>query len=401
MTDYIKSPTTAEGKALERRVVNMVQFMLQDVPRQVIFAPVRGFIGIYLREHPEISSLEPHEAAQTIAEAFMRDNGQSFADSFPLPDDALSQASDGTNDPEEGEGTSEGAEAPPGAGEEPPSDDAGSGDYDRPPVRVSSRMPDQWIRTPAYDRLVSTLLQGQDVVLVGERGLGKSEMAVHACLEIYGRLPQVCTSPQVRSDVSGYPTADGDYVPSEVTRDIERAGMVLMEELDRCTPRASVYLNPILANRLATIPGRGTVAVHPMRRFVATMNTIGQGSDPSYSSAVRQDSALLDRFAVIKVEWDDMIALSCARDSPWPYDLVAFARAWNAAADNMARPDIRVSYRSITGFTGSYLEDGPAAAFDSWFVRFADPGTVEALARSIREGGVVLSMFRAHAGVMP
>ncbi|MBP3386248.1 MAG: hypothetical protein J6K69_05300 [Candidatus Methanomethylophilaceae archaeon] len=57
MTDYLTPSTTAEGKALERRVVNLVQFMLQDVPRPEIVGRVRGFIGTYLREHPEISSL--------------------------------------------------------------------------------------------------------------------------------------------------------------------------------------------------------------------------------------------------------------------------------------------------------------------------------------------------------
>lgn len=257
----------------------------------------------------------------------------------------------------------------------------------------------RWTEPPEYRILVGLLRRGRDVVLTGDRGLGKTEMAVRACLEVYGTLPQVCTSPQTRSDVAGYPTADGTYVPSEVTRDIGEPGMVLLEELDRAAPRAVVYLNPVLANRLATIPGRGTVGVHPDRRFVATMNTSGVGGSQTYVSATRQDGALLDRFAVLEVRMDRGVALACAEGAPDPHGLVDFVLAWNDAVREMGVPDLLLSYRSIRGLAGEVRESGFERAFGMYVTRgIADPGTLDGILEGMAAGGTWLAQANALRG---
>lgn len=107
---------------------------------------------------------------------------------------------------------------------------------------------------------------------------------------------------------------------------------------------------------------------HPDFRVVAAGNTIGQGASIEYVGRTQLDAASLDRFAVVDVDYDRTIEMSCARDDR---ELVDFIHDVRGAAKSAGIPMV-VSYRTITRVAKMKSALGVARALETCLFKGMD-----------------------------
>ena len=209
------------------------------------------------------------------------------------PQDGQGEGDGGQGQDQEGEGQGQGGEGQgeegkgqgeEGEGKEGEGDGEGDGDgegegkgEEEAPVPPSPRQPeaDGYLKPKEYDLVKSLIEDGYNVLLVGPRGTGKTEMALRIFSELERRL-YMLTSPQTRHEVTGYADANGVEVPTQITQAItDPQGGLLLEEMDRSMPEALIPMNAMLANGVMDVPVRGMVKVEPTLAIIATANTKG------------------------------------------------------------------------------------------------------------------------------
>lgn len=173
---------------------------------------------------------------------------------------------------------------------------------------------DFYIRPEKYEIVKALVSMGKKVLLVGPRGTGKTELAFRVAKDLKKELFML-TSPQMRTDVTGYADATGREVMTQVTMAITEPGLLLLEEMDRSMPEALIPLNAMLANDVMDVPVRGVVKVNPRMRVIATANTNGHGATEEYGTANRLDGSTLDRFCVVRVDYEERITHACVESS--------------------------------------------------------------------------------------
>ena len=118
----------------------------------------------------------------------------------------------------------------------------------------------------------------------------------------------------------------------------------MLDEMDASIPEVLVILNAAIANRYFDFPAPiGYVEAHPDFRVIAAGNTFGLGANYEYVGRNQLDMASLDRFAVVKIDYDKNIEMNVAKGNA---ELVDFAEDVRKAAQ---KSGIRflVSYRAI------------------------------------------------------
>lgn len=183
---------------------------------------------------------------------------------------------------------------------------------DRPKVTFSGVPP--W-----FEKLVRLTTAGVNVLLVGPAGSGKT----HAC-EMLAKVLNAqfaslsCSAGVTESALTGraWPIGGGRYLPSPFVnvytggQDGEAPGVFLFDEIDAADPNLLLVVNTALANGhieidarvasdLPTRVNRGKNVV-----LVAAANTFGTGADMQYVGRSQLDAATLDRFYIIRVDYD-------------------------------------------------------------------------------------------------
>lgn len=146
----------------------------------------------------------------------------------------------------------------------------------------------------------------------------------------------------------GFTDAQGRLV-SRPFRDVyENGGVYLFDEIDRSLPGALLAFNAALANGVCDFPD-GTVKRHPDCVIIAAANTYGLGGGADvYVGAMKQDAALLDRFAYIKFPVDEALERATCPDSAW-CDYVQSVRA------KVARQGLKVIVSPRASYQGASL----------------------------------------------
>lgn len=181
------------------------------------------------------------------------------------------------------------------------------------PVPESGEDDDGYIYPSVYawvEHLIFDL--GLNVLIIGDKGCGKTDMVIRMC-EKHKRQLFLCASPTLRTDVTGFVDANSRLIKTPVTEAMETDGILLFDELDRSEPEALMPLNSLLANDVFTIPGKGLIRAHPGLGIVATANTNGLGATDAYGTANKLDSSTLDRFFVVKMDYEYAITLGMIR----------------------------------------------------------------------------------------
>jgi MoxR-like ATPase len=156
-----------------------------------------------------------------------------------------------------------------------------------------------------FPRMVKWLTLGASILLIGPAGPGKTTAALE-----FAKLKGLAIHCQPLTmdsfGVFGYTSPEGRIVDTEFSRAWKHGGVFLWDELSMSSADAIGALNAALANRLAPLPGVGTVPPHADFYMIGGDNS-DTGASLKFAARTVLDGATLDRF--IRIEWpiDTMI----------------------------------------------------------------------------------------------
>ena len=181
-----------------------------------------------------------------------------------------------------------------------------------------------------FDEVLHILMDDTDgkegVYMYGPAGTGKGYMAKQLATALNVNYYYAnCITDEVQ--LKGFIDANGRYHETEFYRAFTGGGLFLLDELDGSVPETLLALNEALANGYYPFP-TGKATVHPNFYCVAAGNTFGTGADNQYTGRYQLDAASLDRFGVIKIDYDNRIENAMAGNDS---DLVAFAHDFRKA----------------------------------------------------------------------
>ena len=172
-----------------------------------------------------------------------------------------------------------------------PVDPAVRGRIAKPPV--------DFIGEEVLDLAVAALLQGENILLCGEKATGKNILADNLAW-LFGR-PSYNISFHVNTDSSsliGMDTfADGrvEFRPGPVYRCAQCGGFGVLDEINMAKNEALAVLHAVLDFRRAIdVPGYDRIPLAEETRFIATMNY-------GYAGTRELNEALVSRFVVIRM----------------------------------------------------------------------------------------------------
>lgn len=172
-----------------------------------------------------------------------------------------------------------------------PVDPAAQGRISKPPV--------EFIGEEILNLAVSALLQGENVLLCGEKATGKNILADNLAW-LFGR-PSYNISFHVNTDSStliGTDTFTGGEVRlrrGPVAQAAQEGGFCILDEINMAKNEAMAVMHSVLDyRRLIDVPGYQPIPMHPATRFIATMNY-------GYAGTRELNEALVSRFVVIRM----------------------------------------------------------------------------------------------------
>ncbi|MEI3355700.1 MAG: AAA family ATPase [Clostridia bacterium] len=123
--------------------------------------------------------------------------------------------------------------------------------------------------------------------------------------------------------LTGFIDANGKYQETQFYKAFKDGGLFVLDEIDASVPEALVILNTAIANGYFDFPN-GKVQANEKFRIVACANTYGLGSDDVYVGRNQLDAASLDRFAIVKFDYDPVLEKNLAKDKEWVEFIQAF-----------------------------------------------------------------------------
>lgn len=168
---------------------------------------------------------------------------------------------------------------------------------------------------PVFTLALACLQQRIPVYLQGASGGGKTTMAKQLAEALSLDYTPYTVGPSTEEHhLLGmkWPTKEGPvYSPGVFYGPYKDGGLILLDELDNGGPDVNVNLNHLLANGECRFPNDELVTAHENFCIVGGANTLGLGGDRQYIRN-QQDAAFLDRWAFIKMPYDDGIEKAMA-----------------------------------------------------------------------------------------
>jgi len=182
---------------------------------------------------------------------------------------------------------------------------------DKTPIKITGRM------HPNFEKLVSYLQQGLHVMLVGEKGSGKSTAAKMAAKVLQREFyTQQCSNTSTAQTFIGYSDATGNAVQTNFRKAFVSGGVFLLDEVDNGNANVGVALNGPLDNRIGAFPD-GMIEAHSEFICVGAMNTNGRGGTTQYAARNRQDEAFLERFVYLDWNIDEAFEMDISANKDW------------------------------------------------------------------------------------
>ena len=169
---------------------------------------------------------------------------------------------------------------------------------------------------PALYKMLSLARIGQNILMVGPTGSGKTYLSSEIA-DMLGRdfSSVSCCAGMSESWLSGWllPIKENgtfDYVPSGFVEMYEKGGVFLFDEMDAGDENTLIFINAALAGDCFHLPQRfhsRKVKRHKDFVALAAANTFGNGENDIYSGRNQLDGATLDRFraGVIEVDYSE------------------------------------------------------------------------------------------------
>lgn len=195
-----------------------------------------------------------------------------------------------------------------------------------------------------FETVLKFVQANEPVFLTGPAGSGKNvickQVADALGLDFY-----FSNAVTQEYKLTGFTDANGVYHETQFYKAFKNGGVFMLDEMDASIPEVLIILNAAIANRYFDFPAPiGYVEANENFRVVAAGNTYGHGADYEYVGRSQLDAASLDRFAMVRIDYDSRIEEACANGNE---DLLKFARGIRKAA-NDAGVKMIVSYRAIS-----------------------------------------------------
>ena len=195
-----------------------------------------------------------------------------------------------------------------------------------------------------FDTVMKFVSANEPVFLTGPAGSGKNvickQVAKSLGLDFY-----FSNAVTQEYKLTGFTDANGVYHETQFYKAFKNGGVFMLDEMDASIPEVLIILNAAIANRYFDFPAPiGYVEANENFRVVAAGNTYGHGADYEYVGRSQLDAASLDRFAMVRIDYDSRIEEACACGN---MELLRFCRAFRKASQKSGLHVI-VSYRAIS-----------------------------------------------------
>ena len=192
----------------------------------------------------------------------------------------------------------------------------------------------------SFPKLLAIIKAGLMPMLVGPAGTGKSTSVEQAAYEL-GLDFYTSNRVQMAHELTGYKDASGRYQPTQFYQAYKNGGVFFLDEIDGSSPEALVTINTAMAQGYMNFP-TGKVYMNENFRLVAAGNTYGTGADAQYVGRNELDAATLDRFVVVRWNYDQELESRIIGDK----DLLKFGWTVRDAINKLKLPII-ISTRGL------------------------------------------------------
>jgi cobaltochelatase CobS len=199
--------------------------------------------------------------------------------------------------------------------------------------------------------LIQRVDAGVHTYLVGPAGSGKTTAGEQAARALKLKFGFMSVGPQTtKSDIVGFISAGGKYIPTEFRRRYQFGGLFLFDEMDAANAGVLTSVNAALAGDTASFPD-AMVPRHKEFRCIAAGNTFGTGPDRQYVGRQELDAASLDRFNFLEWGYDEGLELSIAQniDKEIANDWVPFIQKVRKAVNELSIRHVVSPRASING----------------------------------------------------
>lgn len=159
-----------------------------------------------------------------------------------------------------------------------------------------------------FPKVCKLINMRKPVMLTGPAGTGKNFMLeqVATALDLDFYYSSTITQ---EYKLTGFIDGSGNYHETEFYKAMKNGGLFMLDEIDASIPECLVVLNAALANGYFDFPN-GRLKAHDNFRVCCAGNTVGLGADMVYTGRNVIDGATLDRFILVKMNYDEDIEKS-------------------------------------------------------------------------------------------
>lgn len=226
-----------------------------------------------------------------------------------------------------------------------------------------------------FDQVLKFVKAGEPVFLTGPAGAGKNVLCQQVAKAL-GLKFYFSNAVTQEYKITGFTDAMGAFQESQFYKAFKYGGLFMLDEMDASIPEVLIILNAAIANRYFDFPAPiGYVEAHPDFRVIAAGNTFGLGADYDYVGRNQLDAASLDRFAMIRIDYDPHIEEACAAGN---VELLNFCRKFRAATKKAGIRTV-VSYRAISRMAKLDSVMEADELLDSCLIKSLDAGDLDTI----------------------
>ena len=192
-----------------------------------------------------------------------------------------------------------------------------------------------------FEQVLKIISADIPVFMTGGAGTGKNVIAKQVA-ESLGLEFYFTNAVTQEYKLTGFIDANGKYQETQFFKAFTKGGLFFLDEMDASIPEVLIILNSALANGYFDFPC-GKFDAHPDFRVISAGNTFGTGADIEYTGRFQLDSASLDRFAVIEIDYSPAIEEALADGDT---NLLEFVRTFRKVTYEAGIKCI-ASYRTI------------------------------------------------------
>ena len=240
-----------------------------------------------------------------------------------------------------------------------------------------------------FEQVLKFVKAGEPVFLTGPAGSGKNVLCQQVA-KAMGLNFYFSNAVTQEYKITGFTDAMGKFHESQFYKAFKNGGLFMLDEMDASIPEVLIILNAAIANRYFDFPAPvGYVEAHPDFRVIAAGNTFGSGADYDYVGRNQLDAASLDRFAMVRVDYDAQIEEACAMGNT---DLLKFCLKFRAATKKAGIRTV-VSYRAISRMAKLDSAMEADELIDSCLIKSLDAGDLETIKNDVTGCGKYSAAF--------